>query len=759
MNKIICLFSFLILNISVQSQSFNGGFIPYPNTINVTQNNKICQLPFAGGIDVPQFSSIDLNFDGKKDLVIFDKEGGKITCLINKGNVGEIKYEYDATLSAFFPNDLTDWMLLVDYNGDGKEDIYSSVPGGVRVFKNTSTQANGISFELVNKDVQADYTSFISRLYSGPADLPAIVDVDDDGDIDILTMELGIDTAGDAIYWFKNLSMEKYAVKDSFDFVVYKRCWGRFRESFQNCNISLNYSSGVCGTGGKFIPDYNKEEFENSIKENLLKTNKHSGSTLLIFDSNGDNKKDILIGDIGCTNMYLLTNSTDNQNPLMSQFFQFYPSVNPAVLNSFPAAFLVDVNNDGKRDLIAAPNTTGDADNFANTYLYLNEGTESNPNFIYETNSFLEGEMIEIGEGANPCFVDYDQDGLQDIIISNTGYWQSSGVYKTGLAAYRNTGTLTQPAFELVNRDMWGLSTLNIANMAPSFGDMDKDGDLDMICGSNDGLLHYFENTAGPNQSFNLVFRSAYLTNIDLGNLSTPYLFDYNNDNKLEIISGERFDNVNLLIDTSSNNIPKYKIQTDSLAKINARNFVGYPSGRTTTLAKKLFPSDSFRLLVSNANGKVYVFSPLLLDPTVKNNIPVDSINLGAGIFTQSNGGFGISMADIDGDNKPELISGTPQGGLILFKNQTSAVGIENVKIENSSKIKCFPNPNSGKLTVQSESIIYQIEVIDQLGKTLQSVKSNALSIQIDLNEFQNGIYYLKVKTEEGIQFKIIYKQ
>ena len=760
MKKILFIACYFLINTAL-AQNFSGGFIPYPNTIPVNQNNKNISMPFGGGFDVPQFSACDLDFDGKKDIIIFDREGGKISCYLNKGMTGQIAYEYAPQYAAKFPKKLMDWMLLVDYNGDGKEDIFTAIPGGVKIYKNTSTALNGISFSLVNGDVQADFGSFVTRLYSSPADIPAILDVDDDGDVDILSMELGIDTAGDGIYMYKNMSMETYGVKDSVNnFIVHKRCWGRFRESFQNCNVSLQYQSGPCATGNRFLPEFTKSEFENLVQEKLT-GGKHSGSTLLVFDSNGDGKNDILIGDIGCSNMYLLVNSESNTNPIFSSFYRYYPTIDPILVENFPAAFYIDVNNDNKKDLIAAANTTGNADNFENCKLYLNMGTDSVPDFVLSTNAFLEEEMIEVGEGAHPVFVDFDQNGLMDFVVSTTGYFQTNGTYKSGLTAYKNVGSLNSPAFELVSRDQWALSNFNISNMVPTFGDVDLDGDLDMLTGANDGTFYYFENTAGTGNAFQFTFKSNYLTGLDIGNLSTPFLNTSLSSNaRLAMLSGERFDNINYWQDTSNTAEPKFKLMTDSLFKINMRAVSGFPSGRTTAVIQKLFNSDRERLVVSNANGKVYIFNHLdnllmSVGPAV-----VDSINLMQGQYTLSNGGFGITMADIDGDNKPELLAGNPQGGLVLFKNQITPDGIKTIS-NTLNQISCYPNPTQQILHVKSNNYapIISVEIFNMMGKSMlhQKVGNNATTI--NLIDLANGVYTLKVNTESGIFYQKISKQ
>jgi hypothetical protein len=762
MKKILFIVCYFLVNTTF-AQNFSGGFIPYPNTIPVNQNNKNISMPFAGGFDVPQFSACDLDFDGKKDLVVFDREGGKISCFLNKGIAGQIAYEYAPQYALKFPKKLTEWVLLVDYNGDGKEDIFAAIPGGVKIYKNTSSIQNGISFELVNGDVQADFGSFVTRLYSGPADIPAILDVDDDGDVDILSMELGIDTAGDGIYMYKNMSMETYGVKDSVNnFIVHKRCWGRFRESYQNCNVSLQYQSGPCATGNRYIPEFSKEEFE-TLVSNKLNGEQHSGSTLLVFDSNGDGKNDLLIGDIGCNNMYLLVNNESNSNPIFTQFFRYYPATDPILVENFPAAFFIDVNNDNKRDLIAVPNTTGNADNFENIKLYLNQGTDAAPDFELTTQAFLEEEMIEVGEGSHPVFVDFDQNGLMDLVVSTTGYFQSNATYKAGLTAYKNVGTINSPAFELVSRDMWSLSSLNISNMVPTFGDVDLDNDLDMITGANDGTFYFFENTAGANNPFQFNFKSNYLTGLDIGNLSTPFLntsLSMSPNSRLAMISGERFDNIIYWLDTSNTAEPKFKLISDSLIKINMRAVSGFPSGRTTAVIHKLFNSDQERLVVSNANGKVYIFNHI--DKLMMSVGPavIDSINLMQGQYTLSNGGFGITMADIDGDNKPELLAGNPQGGLVLFKNQITPDGIKQTQLSQST-VKYYPNPTSHLLQLQSitNNKIKACTLMNQLGQSIIQQNIDAFAGELNVSSIPNGVYILKITTANGIQFEKIIKQ
>lgn len=55
----------------------------------------------------------------------------------------------------------------------------------------------------------------------------------------------------------------------------------------------------------------------------------------------------------------------------------------------FLAAFSVDVNNDGKNDLIICPNDRNDSERTNHIWLYLNEGSSTIPDYKLKQNHFL----------------------------------------------------------------------------------------------------------------------------------------------------------------------------------------------------------------------------------------------------------------------------------------------------------------------------------------------------------------------------------
>ena len=82
MQKKIITFLLLILtnNILAQSSFFRD------TSINVIENNLAFKNAWASGINSAQFNEIDLDLDGNKDIVIFDRTGNKLLPFIKKNS-------------------------------------------------------------------------------------------------------------------------------------------------------------------------------------------------------------------------------------------------------------------------------------------------------------------------------------------------------------------------------------------------------------------------------------------------------------------------------------------------------------------------------------------------------------------------------------------------------------------------------------------------------------------------------------------------
>ena len=73
-----------------------------------------------------------------------------------------------------------------DYDCDGRNDIFTYSTAGISVYRNNSSSV--LSFIL--SDSLLTNTTSGQHIYVSPIDIPAITDVDSDGDLDILTFEI-----------------------------------------------------------------------------------------------------------------------------------------------------------------------------------------------------------------------------------------------------------------------------------------------------------------------------------------------------------------------------------------------------------------------------------------------------------------------------------------------------------------------------------------------------------------------------------------
>ena len=184
-NLILCIVLFTV---------YSFGQLPVGrDTLSVLEAGKVLRSPWAGGLNFCQFSKVDLNGDSKKDIVVFDKVNsfayGVLRCFINESNAGESKYRVNGNLKSSFPS-VDNWVFFYDYNNDGREDLFTYVLGGIKVFKNTSSGTN-ISFQLEKTRLKSDFTPSSSptmgNIFSSPQSVPGFTDIDNDGDMDILT--------------------------------------------------------------------------------------------------------------------------------------------------------------------------------------------------------------------------------------------------------------------------------------------------------------------------------------------------------------------------------------------------------------------------------------------------------------------------------------------------------------------------------------------------------------------------------------------
>lgn len=345
----------------------------------------------------------------------------------------------------------------------------------------------------------------------------------------------------------------------------------------------------------------------------------------------------------------------------------------------------------------------------------------------------MQDEQIDVGEGCFPAFLDYNGDGLMDLVLGNYGYYRANGQYLSELMLFENTGTPGKPSFKYVSSDYAGLSAQNVTGICPAFGDLDGDGDPDLICGMTNGKLMYFTNTAGPGQAPVFLLNSLVYSGIDVGQFSTPVIIDLNGDGLNDLVTGEAAGNLDYFENTGSLSSPLFSSTPtqNMLGNVDVMKpcCTGYSSPVFGTLNGKAY------LLTGSENGNLFYFDQ------VEGNLN-GTFNLLDSNFLHINQKprMTLAMADLNGDGKADLAIGNYNGGLAIYYNETTSYTKE--IIHRGEECRISPNPADNSLL---------ISVPDHTPKTIEFYNTSGLlvfkkiteeqKISIKTSDFECGLY------------------
>jgi len=268
-----------------------------------------------------------------------------------------------------------------------------------------------------------------------------------------------------------------------------------------------------------------------------------------------------------------------------------------------------------------------------------------------------------------PAFADLDDDGDLDMMSSDG----SDGTF----LYYENTGSSTTPAFGAEQANPFGLSNLGYYSMnTPTFGDLDGDGDFDMMVGSSlgsyNGNIYYFQNigdAANPNfaapvaNAFGIVIPSvtytyySYTFTYGIANDSDPAVVDIDSDGDLDMYVGNSYGgDIFYYENTGTTLVPAFDSPVVALS-ISSYNI-------TPSFAD--FDGDGdFDLFGGDTNGNVYYSentgtsaSPIFATPLQNPFTDLQSIGNNSNAAT----------VDLDDDGDWDIMLGEGYGGFYYFE-------------------------------------------------------------------------------------------
>lgn len=660
------------------------------------QGNILLKNPWGGGLNAVQVNTLDLNHDTKEDLVIFERMGNLVLTFLQQDG----EYVYAPEYEVFFPAGITNWLLLRDFNGDGRKDVFTGDALGVKVYLNTTQPGEMVSwkpFSFFNNGVKGPLllTKKTTKvpLQMSYDDLPSIADADGDGDLDIFAMDF---PGASKIEFHRNFSMERYGSLDSLD--------------FERVSNSSTGWAGVreCGCG--------EFAFNNSVCNTGARENHAGGKSLFALDADADGDLDMLFAEAACDQLFLFENESGNADPNLAVINSAVPYPEAFSMVNFPSAYQEDVTFDGVKDLIVSPNLffrEFDETNFKRSvWLYTNAGTNAAPSFEETTRNFLQGDMIDVGDNAVPAFFDVDNDGDQDMFI---GCYRNPNLGAASVYFFKNTGTPTEPSFELVTDDYRTLSALGHVNIKPKFADMNGDTKIDFVYSAQTGTttqLYYILNTGTTAADFSgaviipgfgVSWREEDITPVDV-----------NLDGLQDLIVGRLGGALDYWKNTGTVVSPVFTLQQENYLNLSSTVLRQTPSVATGDLNN----DGKDELIYGDQTGKITLISNFREAADASGSITEIVYNPALNDYTAQNMGGRTwpAIANLYGFSKTEIVAGNILGGIHILKNKYPTTGVAEEKAE--PVIKVYPNPVSSHqmLTIEVDAPA-ELQIFSVLGQ------------------------------------------
>ncbi|MCC7297148.1 MAG: T9SS type A sorting domain-containing protein [Bacteroidia bacterium] len=745
---IIIILFFASGNIQAQSPSeavgqkyYVRGYMPF------SIDGFTLDQPFIGGFNSTQFYNMDLDNDGIDDLLCYDRNDAKILPFLR---YGDSFFRYAPQYEAYFPKG-SFYYITADLNSDGKWDIFTLSETSSLVIHKNITKAGDSFPKFQNLGDQYYRNQFVdpfpilfNKFSLSRTDMPAILDVDNDGDLDMVTYD-----ATYTIYvMYSDVRADKGWSKDTFEFQKMDVCFG----SFNDFNNTINL--GVCPYKDKLTPRH------------------VGGAALLMYDNDEDGDKEMVLSNIGVNHMFLLTNGkTENsmQFDSMVQWDSIYPKNTTRACNyAFPAGYYFDVNGDGVRDLVTSPNAFVDVKETEQLWYYRNNGKDNKPNFKFEKNNFLTDKNIDLGARTSPAFFDIDADGDLDMFVANNGDFEVSFGNKDRITFFENVGSKTNPSFKLMNKNWLNISDKNWSEIVIKFGDVDGDKDMDLLIGEQLGKVIWYENTAGANNPGVFQYKNGDLVTSTMASgesNAAPVVFNYNNDTLPDLLVGYYDGTVKLYVNEGSIAAPQYNRANTNAWGMRANEWSDYLPGNGFFFYGNATPEvididkDGVQeILLGSAYGqpRLYHYN----GHSVYDSLMADTSwlwQMGKGDSSKPDFGARIvpSGADLDGDSFPELFFGNSRGGLVMATTKASKSGIGIRKFGSRPlDFETYPNPSSDMVWVNRSATnetwnYYLRDVSGRIYKTGIIAKGET-SIVIPTTGLSSGIYFIEVGTQNS---------
>ena len=529
------------------------------------ESGEIIGHPFLGGFNLPRPQLADADGDGDLDLFLQERSD-RVMFFRNISTGGAPEYLW--VTDSYEDLAVGEWFRFVDVDLDGDLDLLAEeIYSYIRYYRNDG--GSGPASYVLATDTLRDVAG--EAIFSDRQNIPNAADIDCDGFLDLLIGRLtGTITRyeaetmdGDGVPRFRHIT-------DSFEDI---EIIGAFQGSLHGANTMALGDVDQDGDHDLFWGDFFEPgilliENTGTCRTPVLRGTPRSfplGDPVTTSGYNapalGDVDRD---GDMDLT-MGVLGGAFDPKTSAVENLYQFeqgadgdFRAVTSRLIRtvdagseSFPA--LSDFDGDDDLDLLLSNKIDTENNRTGHLFVFENTGSATAPVFA------ARGAVPGLPEQYHyaPAFGDLDGDGDDDVLM---------GSYSDRMSWYRNDGrdgraSGVLPRWTLVDSAAATLSRGRYTT--PTLGDLDADGDLDLLVGESSGALNYYRNDGGPRApAFELV--SDEFQDIDLGRRSVPTLVDLDGDGDLDLAVGYEVEGVRIFLNEGSRREPVF-VETDPI--------------------------------------------------------------------------------------------------------------------------------------------------------------------------------------------------
>ena len=561
------------------------------------ENGRAYDPPFLGGFNVPRPQFADIDGDGDVDLFIQERPDE----LMMFENVGTPSRPDFVWRTDRYQNlSVGEWTRFIDFDGDGDLDLLSERRFSyVQYFRNDGT-ARVAAFTSVGDSVR-DVEG--RPLFADRQNIPSLNDIDCDGDLDLFLGRL-------------NGTISRYEVAELTDEGV--PVFRFLEDRFQGIEIVAQLGS------------------------------LHGANSMAFADIDQDGDLDFFWGDFFEPGVLFVENTGSCGEPNLRTDPRPFTVDATIATSGYNVPVLVDVDSDGDLDLFVGvlggafnPNLT----TTRNFHFY----EQVDGDFIHRTDRFVY--TIDVGSESIPAFADLDGDGDLDMLLANK--LDPDDTQTSRLYYFENVGSPRDPSFE----QRAHIPLFTMYHYAPALGDLDGDGDLDMLVGTwNRGVALYLNEGTRTEPEF--VLQDTTFVRLTRGSNSAPALTDVDGDGDLDLFVGESSGELNFYRNVGTPFAPSFELVSDHFGEIDV--------GRRSfpTFADIDGDGDEDLLLGREAGG-------VLLYRRVGSTADADPLFVLDSTFTLPLPNYSTpSLVDIDGDGDLDVFSGGRGGGLIFLEGR-----------------------------------------------------------------------------------------